>query len=872
MTKELENIPYPTEEIGDDLRSPKRSSKSSINIVPENAEREKHCLSPKDEMISFLRTLYGASPQGCLALWSLSDKKTQWFEANELALIAETALQLAAQDDVYFGLGLQRECLTENQRGTAKDVIAIPGLWIDIDVKDPAHKGLAYPPTKEDALKTVAVFPLQPTVIVDSGHGFHVWWLFKRLWVFGTEGDRQRAQRLSTDFQQTLQEIAARQGWTIDSTQDLSRILRLPGTWNRKREPVRVHVTEIHKTARYDPEELAKYLLLKKPKQSTRNRTGTIYEGERNTTLTSFAGGMRRRGATEEEMREELLKINADRCDPPLDETEIRTIARSVSRYPSEQEIEYEKYFKLTDTGNAKRLVSAYGQDIHYCYPWKKWLIWDSVRWIQDTTGEMERRAKKTARLIYSEIEKARGEELRKALSSWAARSESRTKITAMISLAKSEPGIAVNPEDWDSSPWLLNVNNGTIDLKTGKLLPHRRKDLCTKLALVDYDPEAKCPTWDRFLDRVFGGDKDLISYMQRVVGYSLTGSTKEQVLIVLHGIGANGKSTFIEVISSMLGDYAIHMEFETLSLSRQGAIRNDIARLAGARLVTSQEAEMGQKVAESLIKNLTGSDTVTARFLYGEAFDFSPQFKLFLATNHKPVINGRDHAIWRRIHLVPFKVVIPAEEQDKDLSAKLRQELPGILAWAVRGCLEWQVKGLSQPSAVTEATREYREEMDTLERFIRECCIVREDAEIASSDLYAAYKKWAVENQVQALSQRALAPRLRERGFKQARNAKKRIWKGIDLNHDDVMSDYDAISQHSQYDTCDSESTKNKCHMRHFVGGGAAPMPNNTGIASRDAYSKLVTQLGEAAAQQGAAARMRGSGRVGGLALDEEL
>jgi len=315
MTKEFENIPRPTQETGDDLRSSKRSSKSNMDIVQQIGRQEKHALSSKAAIISFLRVLYGDHPKGYLTLWSRADKKTQWFEASEFALFADKAVQLATHADVYFGLGLRRERLDENHRGAASGVIAIPGLWIDIDVKGPAHKSVQYPATKEDAIDLVADFPLRPTIIVDSGHGLHVWWLFRELWLLDTDEERQQAQHLSANFQHALQEIATCHGWTIDNTQDLARLLRLPGTWNRKREPILVRVTEIHENRRYDQEEFHEYLS-NKPERPSQRGTGTIYEGKRNSSLASIAGGMRRKGAAEEDILQELLKVNVDRCVP----------------------------------------------------------------------------------------------------------------------------------------------------------------------------------------------------------------------------------------------------------------------------------------------------------------------------------------------------------------------------------------------------------------------------------------------------------------------------------------------------------------------------------------------------------------------------
>jgi len=454
---------------------------------------------------------------------------------------------------------------------------------------------------------------------------------------------------------------------------------------------------------------------------------------------------------------------------------------RGADNNPSVQKLS-EQRFKLTDLGNAERLVALHGNDLRYCHAWKSWLIWDGVRWVVDRSNKVKLKAKETVRRIYLEASQA-DERDRIEIARHATKSESEGRINAMISLAQSEPGIPIDPEELDKDPYLLTCVNGTIDLRTGQLLTHKRENLITQLAPVIYDPEAKCELWIRFLDRIMDGNENLISFLQKVVGYSLTGDTTEQCLFILYGTGANGKSTFLQAISSILGDYAKQTPVETLLVKKHlGGIPNDVARLKGARMVMASEAESGQRIAESLIKQMTGGDKLTARFLHQEWFEFLPTHKIFLATNHKPIIAGTDTAIWRRIRLIPFEITIPENERDRHLSKKLNRELSGIFNWALEGCLKWQNEGLGFPDEVRTATENYRDEMDVLNDFINDCCILHENAKVKSKDLYDEYIEWCERNGEKALSKRGFALKLKEKNFMPARIGPQRArgWTGL--------------------------------------------------------------------------------------------
>lgn len=450
----------------------------------------------------------------------------------------------------------------------------------------------------------------------------------------------------------------------------------------------------------------------------------------------------------------------------------IRSIARVTRTTPKPH---------CTDLGNAQRLVRRHGHELRFAIHLQRWLAWDGTRWKVADRGEVQQRASETILSLYPQLPNLPDQE-RADLLRHAKQSESLRALRAMVTLAETEPGIPVSQQELDADDWLLNLANGTLDLRTGQLRAHDPHDLITKIAPVHFDPRATCPTWEAFLDRIFGGDGDLIGFLQRAIGYSLTGDTSEQVLFFLHGRGANGKSTLLETIRRLLGEYAAGASFAAFLSGRGDAPRNDLARLQGARFVTAAEAASGRHLYEVLVKQLTGGDMVTARYLYREEFEFHPRCKIFLAGNHKPRIEGTDEGIWRRLRLIPFGTTIPEEDRDPELKGKLAAELSGILNWAVTGCLAWQRQGLGTPRAVRAATDEYRGEEDQLGTFLRERCVEGPVRRVASGALYEAYKAWCAETGEAPLSQHDVGRKLTERGFEQQRANKERVRLGLAL------------------------------------------------------------------------------------------
>lgn len=504
---------------------------------------------------------------------------------------------------------------------------------------------------------------------------------------------------------------------------------------------------------------------------------GSIPASGRNNTLTSLAGTMRKRGMSQTAIAAALHAENLARCTPPLDPQEVDGIAASIMRYPSSDSGELLK--SLTDTGNAARFGLCHAGKVIYV-PGQGWMVWDGLKWQGDDVDRTMEMAKVLARNIYQEGDDLEDNDARIAVAKHAKNSQQAPRLKATLELAQSIPELVLKYDQLDSHDMLLGVGNGVVNLKTGKLQAAKPDDYITRHSPVIFDAEATCPLFLQFLDQITGASKPLITYLQRVIGYCLTGNAAEQCLFFLYGYGANGKSTFLTVLTDLLGtDLARQTPSETLMARKSSGASNDIARLLGVRVVIANEIEDGSLLAESLVKQMTGGDVMTARFLYGEFIEFVPKFKLFIAGNHKPTIRGRDQGIWRRIHLIPFEVTIPPGQRDKRLSTKLRAELPGILNWAIKGCLAWQKSGLKQPQLVTEAVNDYRAEMDLIGQWVTENCIVGPQHAWPSRQAYGNYKVWAEGGGYRPMSESIFSREL-ETSFKKAKRKDANYFEGI--------------------------------------------------------------------------------------------
>ena len=438
---------------------------------------------------------------------------------------------------------------------------------------------------------------------------------------------------------------------------------------------------------------------------------------------------------------------------------------------------------QFTDATNAERFVREHGENVRYMAAWKKWLVWNGTHWKTDESGALVHgKGLQTVRNLYDELSKTNDYRDRLEIERYAMISESLRRRKSCVESASLIEELNITSDQLDANPWLLNVKNGTIDVKTGEFREHRQGDFITKTANVEYNPQADCPLWKQFIREIMDYKTDVINFVQTAVGWAMTGDISEQTMFILYGTGANGKSTFLNTVMYLLGDYAIATPTESFMRKNGDQNTNDIARLRGTRFVTTTEAEQGRRLSEPIIKQITGNDRMTARFLYGEFFNFVPTFKIFMATNHKPVIKGTDHGIWRRIKLIPFTTRIADENQDKSLEAKLKNEVSGILNWLLEGTARWWYEGLKAPVVILNATEDYRGEMDVIGSFLKVCCRQEKGLAIRIRELYKAYSDWCAENNEHAVSERFLTLRLKEMGFEQSRTAEARYWSGIGL------------------------------------------------------------------------------------------
>jgi len=435
--------------------------------------------------------------------------------------------------------------------------------------------------------------------------------------------------------------------------------------------------------------------------------------------------------------------------------------------------------YPRTDLGNNKRFVRRFGRDIRYCHPWRAWYIWNGSRWEMDESGRIMVHGKYTVNRIEDEAGKTSGDHAQKEMYSWSGTSQGYNRIKSMIALSASD--VPILPHQIDADKNLINFPNGTLEIDTGTFREHRQDDLCSKVMGAPYDLSADCPLWKRFIGEIFEDNQDLITFVQRALGYTLTAEIKERAIFLCYGSGANGKSTLLNTVAAAMGDYAQQTESITFTVQKREQVRNDLAALKGARLVLALESGKDKKLDEAIIKQVTGGDKIAARFLFKEYFEYTPEFKIWWGFNHRPRIDDITESIWDRIKLIPFNLRIPEEKRDLDLPQKLQAELPGIIKWMLEGLQEYRGIGLKEPEIVKAATAEYQEEQDILGEWIRERCDKGPWEE--STELYINYHSWSLDRQETPMSPRKFGIEMGDR-YKRERNSAtgKKGYKGIRL------------------------------------------------------------------------------------------
>lgn len=558
------------------------------------------------------------------------------------------------------------------------------------------------------------------------------------------------------------------------------------------------------------PDEIEKKLSIKssiserKPILKQGDDLPSASEGERNHTAARVAGILAAG------MNPKLLdsagwlaftEWNRTHVTPPLEERELRATWGSITRIDARNHpaitpqpegkiiadakvLIQTEYNRLSDTTNAEAIVQFYGDILRFDHKRKRWLIWGEHRWQPDVDGSISRFAIGAARNLYRQTEDIAALALRNKVAGWAIQSEGKGKIDAAVGIAKDLLPVADAGDNWDTNTMLLGCANGVLDLATGTLRDGKPEDRITMTTGISYDPEAKAPRWEQFIQEIFQDDEALVHYMQKALGYSLTGDMSEQALFFCYGQGSNGKGVLFSTLEKVFGDYSHDVPFHTFQRN-QSTASNDLRALECKRLVISGEVLAGRKINESRLKNISGGDAINARYLYEEGTTFVPHCKLWLFVNSKPIVDDNSYGFWRRMRLIQFNRVFTKKEQDKHLDNKLRNELPGILSWLIHGCLLWQQEGLEPtPESVERATSEYQTESDSLAGFINEKCKETESAETKASILWAAYQAWAGEqgyDKDDMLGSKTFYLKLGER-YKKSEDKKANFYQGICL------------------------------------------------------------------------------------------
>lgn len=802
---------------------------------------------PQDmTIVKFFEELYGQNPPGWRVIWTKQDKHSWWFPAANVSEAANRCREQAGYCDVYFGLGLQKDRLTTSKRGKATDVIAIPGLWLDVDCRGGTHTANNLP-TFDEAKDFLSEFPLPPSVIVHSGGGEHAYWLFNKLWVFQNGEEHSKASELLSRFQNAFIALAGSRGWRIDNTSDLARVLRVPGTLNHKGEqPVPVNIISWDIGRRYGYQEIDQAVNLlqgKIPRRARKIQSEVQGDGNKADSETifkrcAFLRHCRDDAASLIEPEWYAMVSIVSRADGGAEL--VHKLSKPYPKY-NRQETDEKIQHALKDTGPftcekiradfgawcqecRERVTSPVGLGLsrkkkpiytgdevmqkdygHACilakafdnkYRWAahrgKWMHYDGKVWRVIPEEAVCKRAANTLQKHYIEQLSLLDNRVDKfevmPLVAKIKETCIYARVTGALNFLKGWDNILTDFKEWDKEAYLLNLLNGTLNLKTYKLSPHDPNNLITKIAPVEYDPGAKSEKWQKHIER-FLPNPAIRKQVQRDVGLSLTGKALDELLPIWYGTGANGKTTTSKIILKILGDYAGMAAPNLLVKNKYEHHPTEIADLVGLRLVISSEIDQGKKLAETLVKQLTGGDKQKGRFMRQDFFEFEQTYLIFLITNYKPIISGTDHAIWRRIRLIPWDYTIPNNEKrpQEEVVAELIKDGSAILNWMIDGLRDWKKDRSWLADEVKVATEAYRKEMDILGEFIEECCILKPRGTVLKTVLYDTYTKWCEQAQETPITKKTFTQLLAGRGVDVNREGHggRRYYIGIVLNTD---------------------------------------------------------------------------------------
>lgn len=677
----------------------------------------------REQAARFIETLTGS--RDSVVCWQTFDdgpEKDGRKAANFHARLSDVDEELARKNATRCGIFLVPN-LTNGEGRHNADIVAPRACFVD-----------------GDNMPMPEVWALPPSMIVrrDNLH-WHAYWLVDPL------------QPIAA-FRPAQARLIAHYG-TDPAIKDEARVMRVPGFIHAKGDPVSVELVEAHpeRVYTFDAITAAHAANSGSPAPSPhRVDLNAEITHERNNALIRIGGSLRARGLDHNMIETLLLDHNNRYCVPPLADAEVKQIARNASKYAARH--------PLTEMGNASRMIDAYGQDFRWCGPWGHFLIWNGRHWAEDETGLVSSWAWDCIHSLTAEAIAERDHDRQKGLMAHAMRSQTAKHLQALVDLIKTRPEITTRPTKYDTDVWLLNCENGTVNLKTGTMQTHRREDFITLMAPVQYAAGAQHAVLDRYLTDVTGGDAEFRAFLQRAVGYTLTGCSDAEVLFALLGDAATGKTTLLEAVKAMLGDYGATSDFDAFSrVSDGGSARGDIARTKGKRLIACSELNEGQRFNAKTVKSMTGGEMITARFLYGDEFEFMPSGKVWIAANHAPKVNDADNAMWRRIIRLPFTNVVPEAKRDPQVKEALRtdpQVKSALLAWALHGCLDWQARGggkrgLAMPEVIAKATQEYRDGQNPLRAFFDACCDLGPELTAPVSDLRRAYVRWAADERV---------------------------------------------------------------------------------------------------------------------------